>query len=1186
MHLTPVTLSGRAAAAALLAACMTAALLAACMTTAAAERLVMTKLSQLYLPFEMGSDGEPRFCFGQGLAEQITYHPPTQQAIAASSKTLQLLDMGNVSAPVLTETIDMGAGVTDVEVCGDLAAASLENPESAVLPGSVRIFTISAGGLEMVAEVTAGALPDMITFTPDCSTILTANEGEAGQDADGVFVNPEGSVSIISVEAAIAGTEGAVREAGFTEFNDQAEELIAQGVRWIWRGQGFLDPSAFPEQTFSKDLEPEFIALSKDGKTAFVALQENNAIAVVDVAAAEVTSIQPLAFKAWADIGAQADLVRGNDVSLQPWNHFGVFQPDSIVSFSVNGKDYIALANEGDTKEYEITADVEWTEEANAPDIAGGVNASLPAFFGAPNVDRTPLSLADALADILEDLTVSTVDGGPRSIDGEAVTEFEKVITFGARSFSILEVQAGGKLAMVYDSGQELEARHHTHWPQLHNTDFPDPFCAPNPGIAAQFVESEDPEALFIEIAKSGVYEDFAEYDDGEIEVPDFLVSNFAGERDRRSARKGPETEAVTFAEIGGRPVLFVANERPSTVFLYDISDPTKPVYQDSVYGGPVDSDMTFHQLYEARMLGDVDPESLAVIKAADSPTGNDLLIIAGSFSGTVSVYEITAEPEPEMEPTSEFPCEAAPTATVLSVARALGVTLGDINPGSAFPTSSPTPFITHSPAPGTFAVPGGADAGAADLSVPQYSTDSVLSGGDCRGRGESEICFDSPGLFSGFTGPMSWCKQPNSFGVFGLGSGSGGTSCPFGNEAGLEQGLLFMGMTDRGPNQGCDDVAEFGINVLSEASETDGSKGFPVPDFSPAMTFLELDAASGVLQLLKACPLRGVDGTPVTGVSGDAGVDVPFTKDCAAPLDFAPFGMDPEEVQPIGHSGWCLLVEEFSPSVAVARCDPRGDACGTVHTRYVPEGSEFPADGPYTVVPSLPSELSFRIPNRGLETVVVSPDGTSAFAFMQSPLLGDDAAELTTNTTTLRVLRLAIGNASSDTVPPEVTVEAMHVYSFDAFPLWTEADSNRRVLVSAAYWLGDDHVLVAERSTGQVKLFDADFGAAADLLQSTARNDDPAALAPELLFNDGAVSEEVRPAGKELVMDSAVVEGWEARGVSAKQEGVALVNACVVALAEDNDFGLEGQPVSSVAVVQLERCLPSYAGALYDTCA
>lgn len=59
-------------------------------------------------------------------------------------------------------------------------------------------------------------------------------------------------------------------------------------------------------------------------------------------------------------------------------------------------------------------------------------------------------------------------------------------MTNGGRSFSILEVLPNGKLAMVYDSGQELEARHHTHWPQLHNMDFPDGFCAPNAAIASR----------------------------------------------------------------------------------------------------------------------------------------------------------------------------------------------------------------------------------------------------------------------------------------------------------------------------------------------------------------------------------------------------------------------------------------------------------------------------------------------------------------------------------------------------------------------------------------------------------------------------------------------------------------------------------------------------------------------------
>lgn len=56
--------------------------------------------------------------------------------------------------------------------------------------------------------------------------------------------------------------QDAVRTAGFEKFNAMADELVAQGVRWIWQGQGFPDPSLFPEQTFSMDLEPEFITLS------------------------------------------------------------------------------------------------------------------------------------------------------------------------------------------------------------------------------------------------------------------------------------------------------------------------------------------------------------------------------------------------------------------------------------------------------------------------------------------------------------------------------------------------------------------------------------------------------------------------------------------------------------------------------------------------------------------------------------------------------------------------------------------------------------------------------------------------------------------------------------------------------------------------------------------------------------
>lgn len=77
MNKPPARAAARAAA---------AATLVACLPGAAAERLVLTKVSQLFLPFETGSDGAPRFCYDQGVAEQLTYHVPTQQAIVCGNE--------------------------------------------------------------------------------------------------------------------------------------------------------------------------------------------------------------------------------------------------------------------------------------------------------------------------------------------------------------------------------------------------------------------------------------------------------------------------------------------------------------------------------------------------------------------------------------------------------------------------------------------------------------------------------------------------------------------------------------------------------------------------------------------------------------------------------------------------------------------------------------------------------------------------------------------------------------------------------------------------------------------------------------------------------------------------------------------------------------------------------------------
>ena len=138
-----------------------------------------------------------------------------------------------------------------------------------------------------------------LLLLPMETKLLVANEGEP--DEDDPENNPEGSVSIIDLSG---GVESAtITTADFTAFNGQEAELRGRGVR------------IFPEQTFANDAEPEYIAVSPDSTQAFVTLQENNAIAVVDLEAGEISEIQPLGLK---------DYSRGlPQVTNYPWDLSG-----------------------------------------------------------------------------------------------------------------------------------------------------------------------------------------------------------------------------------------------------------------------------------------------------------------------------------------------------------------------------------------------------------------------------------------------------------------------------------------------------------------------------------------------------------------------------------------------------------------------------------------------------------------------------------------------------------------------------------------------------------------------------------------------------------------------------------------------------------------------------------------------
>ena len=202
---------------------------------------------------------------------------------------VQVIDISDPTNPTeaiapidLTAFIPNADSANSIAVKNGLAAVAIAL-DPATDPGVVAIVDIAAFAADPTNPnafqvVTVGALPDMVTFTPDGGKILTANEGEPDGEVD-----PEGSISIIDVSEGVG--SATVQTADFTAFNGREAELRADGVR------------IFPDRAAANDFEPEYIGVSPDGATAYVTLQENNAVAIVDIESATVLGVSPLGVK-------------------------------------------------------------------------------------------------------------------------------------------------------------------------------------------------------------------------------------------------------------------------------------------------------------------------------------------------------------------------------------------------------------------------------------------------------------------------------------------------------------------------------------------------------------------------------------------------------------------------------------------------------------------------------------------------------------------------------------------------------------------------------------------------------------------------------------------------------------------------------------------------------------------------
>lgn len=486
--------------------------------------------------------------FDEGAVETAAYDSAARRAYLtfAEQPRVEVVDLSDPMNPVLAATIDLtpwgaDAHATSVSVHDGILAVAVPQGEDDTAPGRALFFDASGA---LLSDVAVGALPDMITFTPNGGMVLTANEGQPNDD---YTFDPEGSISVIDVRAgAVALSSANVTTIGFSAFNGAT-----------------LDPSIRifgPGATVAQDLEPEYITVSGDSRTAWVTLQENNAIAVIDLKEKRVKSLAGLGFKDHSQTGFGLDGGRDDGANrITTWPVRGMYQPDAIANFKHKDLTFLVTANEGDVREYEgLNAAGE--ESVEIEDIA----LDPFAFPNGVTLKSRPNGIGR--------LKVTRFDG---DTDGDG--DYDELYTFGARSFSIWSED--GRL--VFDSGDALE--------QLTAAAHPASFNASNANNTRDDRSDDkgpEPEGvtvarlfgrpyLFVMLERIG---GVVVYDLTDPGAPRFIqyvnTRNFAAAPNTAAAGDlGPEAARVITAESSptGTPLLMVSNEVSGSLRLFEI---------------------------------------------------------------------------------------------------------------------------------------------------------------------------------------------------------------------------------------------------------------------------------------------------------------------------------------------------------------------------------------------------------------------------------------------------------------------------------------------------------------------------------------------------------------------------------------------------------------------------------------
>lgn len=328
------------------------------------------------------------------LAEIPAFDAATNTVWVAGVTGVSVLNALNGSLVQHIDTTSFGS-INSVAIYNGLAAMAFESSADRTSNGQIVLFDTTSRALASgTNQISVGALPDMVTFTPDGSRLLVANEASpivygtqigatVPRNYGSALNDPAGSISIIDM-----GSRTVTATAGFTGVTQTGSNL---------------------RTNTGMDFEPEYIAVNAAGTKAFVSLQEANGMGVLNLNTGSFEQVIGLGAKDFSLPGNQIDPLNNGTISFSSVNAKGLYMPDGMAAYEAGGQTYIVMANEGDFRE--------------------------------DDGDRSAASTLGAVSP-LNNLRVSNTDSSAGDL-----------YTAGARSFSIRDENGG----LIYDSGDILD---------------------------------------------------------------------------------------------------------------------------------------------------------------------------------------------------------------------------------------------------------------------------------------------------------------------------------------------------------------------------------------------------------------------------------------------------------------------------------------------------------------------------------------------------------------------------------------------------------------------------------------------------------------------------------------------------------------------------------------------------------